>query len=162
MIAYRSLIKKIFGLLFIWPFCCLDANSSKLEVANADQASVIATVKKAENYIKINGIKEAIIKFKHSKDIFIGNYDGMFFISPVHPELIGKNQFNYKDSTGTLVVQEEINKAKEGGGWLKGHWRINPQTGKYQCRKIYIRPVADNYFVGSWYYYSDKQGNCSF
>lgn len=85
----------------------------------------------------------------------------MFFVSPLHPELIGKNQFNYKDPTGSLVVQEEINKAKAGGGWLKGRWRKDSLTGKYQCRKIYILPVAGSYYIGSWYHYSsDKQEVC--
>lgn len=122
---------------------------------------MIAVVKKAENYIKKNGIEKAIIKFKSSNDIFIGDYNGMFFVSPLHPELIGQSQFNYKDPTGALVVQEEINKAKSGGGWLKGRWRKISLTRKYKCRKIYILPVAGNYYIGSWYHYSsDKQGIC--
>lgn len=60
-----------------------------------------------------------------------------------------------------LVVREEIEKAKTGGGWLKGRLRKNLQTGSYQCRKIYILPVSGNYFIGSWYHYSpNKQGIC--
>lgn len=63
---------------------------------------------------------------------------------------IGSNQFDYKDPSGVFVVQEEIEKAKAGGGWLKGRWR-----------KIYIIPIPGNYFIGSWYYYSPKkQGTC--
>lgn len=72
----------------------------------------------------------------------------MFYVSPLHPELVGKNQLNYRDPTGALVVQEEIQKAKSGGAWLKGRWRKNPTTGQYQCRKIYIRPTTNNYFIG--------------
>lgn len=153
---------KIFGLLLILSFCYFcAANASNTYVKNADQFRVVAVVKKAEDYAKKNGIEKAIIEFKNSNDIFIGNYDGMFFVSPLHPELIGKNQFNYKDSTGALVVQEEINKAKAGGGWLKGRWRKISLNGEYQCRKIYILPVAKNYYIGSWYHYSsDKQGIC--
>ena len=92
----------------------------------------------------------------------MGDNSGMFFVSPLHPELIGNNQFNYKDPSGVFVVQEEIEKAKAGGGWLIGRWRKNPQTGKYQCRKIYILPMPGNYFIGSWYHYSsNKHGVCS-
>jgi signal transduction histidine kinase len=79
----------------------------------------------------------------------------------LHPELIGKNQINYRDPSWAFAVQEEINKSKAGGGWLKGRWRKNPNNGKYQCRRIYILPVEENYFIGSWYHYdSGKEGVC--
>src|SRR5690349_14208473 len=104
-------------LLFILSFCCFNANAfaSNTEAVNRDRSQVITVVKKTEGYIKAHGIKKTIVELKNSKDIFMGNYKGMFFISPLHPELIGKNQFNYKDPSGALVVQEEINKAKAGG-----------------------------------------------
>jgi len=152
---------KIFGLPLILSLCCFVANASNTVRTSTDQSKVIVIVKKAESYIKKNGIEKAIIEFRNTNDIVIGNYNGMFFVSPLHPELIGRNQFNYKDPSGALVVQEEINKAKAGGGWLKGRWRKNSLTGKYQCRKIYILPVTKNYFIGSWYHYSSgKNGIC--
>lgn len=153
---------KIFGLLLISSLCYLcSANSYSAEVKGTDQSTVIAVVKNAKAYIKKNGIEKSILEFKNANNIFIGNYDGMYFVSPLHPELIGKNQLNYKDATGALVVQEEINKAKAGGGWLKGRWRKNSLNGKYQCRKIYIQPVTRNYYIGSWYHYSSNtQGIC--
>lgn len=139
-----------------------DISRNRTSHHSIDQNKVIHLVKNAENYIKKNGIEKAIIEYrKNSNDIFIGDYSGMFFVSPLHPELIGNNQLNYKDPSGIFVVQEEIEKAKAGGGWLKGRWRKNPQTRKYQCRKIYILPVPGNYYIGSWYHYSsDKQGTC--
>ena len=158
----KNLIK-IFGLLFILlPSCFGSTDAFNTRVMDRDQSRVIALVKKAESYIKKYGKEKAIIEFrKNSDDIFMGDYSGMFFVSPLHPELIGNNQFNYKDSSGVLVVQEEIEKAKAGGGWLKGRWRQNPQTGKNQCRKIYIHPMPGNYLIGSWYHYtSNKQGTC--
>lgn len=122
---------------------------------NTDQDRVMSIVKNAKKYIDRHGKEKAIIEFKNnSKDIFMGDYTGMFFVSPLHPEMIGRNQFDYKDDFGELVVQEEIKKAKEGGGWLKGRWRKDPKTGKYVWRKIYILPVYGNYFIGSWYHYS--------
>ena len=154
-------IKLFEWLIILLLSCFFTIDTACAKVRDTDQSSVIAIVKKAEDYIKKNGIEKTIVEFKNSNDIFIGNYNGMFFVSPLHPELIGQNQFNYKDPTGALVVQEEINKAKSGGGWLKGRLRKVSLTGKYQCRKIYILPVAGNYYIGSWYHYSsDKQGIC--
>lgn len=128
----------------------------------AEQGRVIANVKMAESYILKHGKEKAIIEFnKRSYAIFMGDYNGMFYLSPLHPELIGSNQFNYKDPTGAFVVQEEIDKAKAGGGWLKGRWRKDPKTGQYVCRKVYILPIPGDYFIGSWYHYpADKPGTC--
>lgn len=120
-----------------------------------EQSKVIALVKKTATTIQKNGIEKSIIAFKNnSQDIFIGDYNGVFYVSPLHPEMIGKSQLHYKDPQGAYVVQEEVAKARTGGGWLKGRWRMDPVTKKYQCRKIYILPIADNYFIGSWYHYS--------
>ncbi len=154
--------KKILELLLILSSCCVNVYAFNTTNANVDQSRVIATVKKAENYIRKYGIENAMMEFrKNPDDIFIADYKGVFYASPLHPELIGSSQFNYKDASGVLVVQEEIEKAKAGGGWLKGRWRKIPQTGNYQCRKIYILPVSDNYFIGSWYHYSSsKPGSC--
>jgi hypothetical protein len=148
---------KLVGLVLILFLCCLNANASNVAIEKTDQSRVITTLKNTENFIKKYGIKKAFIKFKNSNNIFIGNYNGQYFVSPLHPELIGKNQYDYKDAYGALVVQEEINQAKAGGGWLKGRLRKNALTGKYQCRKIYILPVAENYFIGSWYHYSPRR-----
>lgn len=148
--------------LFVWLILLTFNSNINAGTRTINEAGVISLVKKVEKYIKENGKERAITKFKKNKtDIFMADYNGVFFVSPLHPELIGNNQFNYRDVSGTLVVQEEINKAKAGGGWLKGRWRQNPQTGNYECRKIYIRPIPGNYFIGSWYHYaSDKPGIC--
>jgi len=129
---------------------------------NIEQQKVVSIVKEAEKYIKKNGKEKAIDEFKKSfSNIFVINFDGMVLVSPAHPEMIGTNQINYKDSRGVLVVQEEIDKARAGGGWLKGRLRENLQTGKCECRKIYVLPMQENYLIGSWYYYpADKKRNC--
>lgn len=159
----KNLIKT-FVLLSSLLLCYVSAHASNITEMDTDhdQSKVIADVKKAENYIRKYGTEKAIIEFNNnSDDIFMGDYNGMFYVSPLHPELIGSNQLNYKDSSGVFVVQEEIKKAKAGGGWLKGRWRKNIQTGKYECRKIYILPTLDNYYIGSWYHYlPNKAGTC--
>jgi hypothetical protein len=72
----------------------LPANAANTEAINIEQSNIITNIKKAENYIKKEGIEKAIIKYKNSNDIFIGNNEGIFFVSPLHPELIGKNQLH--------------------------------------------------------------------
>lgn len=127
-----------------------------------EQDRVIALVKKAATSIEENGKKKAIAEFrKDSSRIFAIDFNGMVLASPLHPETVGTNQINFKDPSGALVVQEEIEKAKVGGGWLKGRYRQNSQTGHYECRRLYIFPIVGNYFIGSWYYYpASQQGKC--
>lgn len=157
----RQLIK-YFTAMIVFSIFCLGADASNTTEVSTEQSNAVVAVKKAEHYVRKYGVEQAITKFKNADDIFIGDYNGMFYVSPVHPEMIGSSQFNYKDSSGVLVVQEEIMKAKTGGGWLKARLRKNPETGKFQCRKIYILPTLDNYYIGSWYYYSpNKAGTCS-
>lgn len=156
---FKKNLRRSFSIIVCFLFICsLNAYANHQE----DQAKVIATLKNAKSYIHKYGIEKSIIEFrKNHDDIFMADYSGMFYVSPLHPELIGKNEFDYKDPSGVLVVQEEINKAKTGGGWLKGRWRKDPKTGEYVCRKIYILPVSDNYFIGSWYHYpSSKEKTC--
>lgn len=129
-------------------------------VNNTPQNIVIKLVQHAKNYIQNKGKGQAILQFQQkSSHIFAISYDGIVLASPIHPETVGTNQFDFKDASGLLAVQEEINKAKAGGGWLKGRLRFNPITKKYACRKLYIQPMPIDYFIGSWYYYPPTQKN---
>jgi len=51
-------------------------------MTNTNQSKVVAVVKEAKNYIRKYGIKKAMIEFRKNSDaIFIGNYNGMFYVS---------------------------------------------------------------------------------
>lgn len=131
---------------------------------NTGENQVMSNIKEAEAYIKKNGKEQSIAEFKKkTSSIFAIDYDGTILALPLYPEWTGTNQFNYKDpASGAFSVQEEIEKAKAGGGWLQGGSRKNSQTGKIECKKIYVHPMPNNYLIGSWYFYpSDIQGNCS-
>ncbi|MFC7782813.1 cache domain-containing protein [Legionella taurinensis] len=127
-----------------------------------DEKNVINTVKQAKAYIQQYGKNKAISKFKkNSSLIFAIEFSGTVLASPIHPETVGTNQINFKDSSGALVVKQEIDKAIAGGGWLKGRYRKNHKTGQNECRRLYILPMKGNYLIGSWYYYAmTKKGKC--
>lgn len=128
--------------------------------ANSAQ-SVVNNVIKAEKYIQQHKKENVVsaLKEKYPR-IFAIEYGGLILISPLHRDMEGTNQFYFKDKALKLVVQEEIIKAKSGGGWLDGRLRIDPDTGKIACRKIYIRPIHANYFIGSWYHYPKFKNHC--
>ncbi|MCC2625241.1 MAG: hypothetical protein K0R14_1114 [Burkholderiales bacterium] len=119
-----------------------------------DKTHTVDVVKQAENFINRYGKDKAVDEFKKGlKPIFMIDFKGNVILSPIHPDTIGTNQINFKDSSGVFAVQEEIKKAKSGGGWLKGRYRKNHITGDYECRKLYVLPMDKSYFIGSWYYY---------
>lgn len=126
---------------------------SLIEPERLEQA-VISLLSKTKDEMHRLG-KSAVINnlIKNSIEVFVLNNDGMFLASPAHPEFIGTNQWDYQDASGAFAVREEIEKAKAGGGWLKGRWRFNPEAQEYGCRKIYIMPVTEDFLIGSWYFY---------
>lgn len=121
---------------------------------------MISAVQQAKSYVQQYGKNRAISEFKkNSSLIFAIDFNGNVLASPIHPETVGTNQINFRDASGVLVVKQEIDRAIEGGGWLKGRYRKNPLTGRNECRKLYILPMEDNYLIGSWYYYSVNNKN---
>jgi hypothetical protein len=129
---------------------------------SSDEKYVVNVVKQAATYIHQHGKHKAINELRtHSNPIFAIEYNGTVLASPIHPETVGTNQIDFRDPSGVFVVREEVEKAKDGGGWLKGRYRKNHKTGHYECRRLYIFPMKGGYFIGSWYYYhADANSTC--
>ncbi len=149
------------------------SNSSLLAATNIketkDEEYVISLVQKANQYISTHGKERALEEFNKktgifNKDtyyIFALDYEGIVLANMNNPVWIGTNQLNLQDAEGVYLVKEEIEKAKQGGGWLVGRKKKHPYTGKLECKKSYILPIKGDYFIGSGYYYpADDQGNC--
>lgn len=84
---------------------------------------------------------DAIAIFRDNKDIDLG-LNGYFIILDsagnfiFHPTLTGKNGFNYQDCNDNFFVQDSINIAKAGGGFVFYNW-INDLTGKEDKKMSY-------------------------
>ena len=132
--------------------------------------AVVALVEKAKDFIQTNGKEKAIAEFNkkygefsyNSNYVAIVDYDGTFQANINWPALIGTNQINFQSPSGVFVVQEEIEKAKAGGGWIENpRFSKNPQTDNHECKKIYVLPMEGDYLIASGYYYNtNNQGNC--
>lgn len=145
----------------------LHAENSANEIR--DEEYVISLVQKASQFISIHGKEKALEEFnrkpgifnKNSYYIFALDYNGIVLANMNNPVWIGTNQLNLQNAEGVYLVKEEIEKAKQGGGWLVGRKKKHPDTGKLECKRSYILPMKGDYFIGSGYYYSaDVQGNC--
>ena len=73
----------------------------------------------------------------------------MILAHGTNKELIGKNDFDRKDTTGKLFAQEMIRIAKEqGSGWEQCQFE-DPVTGKLETKVAYFERVDDlDFLVG--------------
>lgn len=93
-------------------------------------------------------------RFVHGRShIFVYDYNGVCFANGGNPRLAGKNLLNSRDIHGNRPVQLLIDKARAGGGWVSYFWK-NPATRKNAQKLNYIKPLGDEFLIGSAYYFS--------
>lgn len=87
--------------------------------------------------------------------IFAFDMNGTTLALPFFPEMVGVSQGNLTDVNGVSIGGEKLMVAREGGGF----WYYvfdNPDAGKKPEFKVsYIRPVDDNWVIGTGVYLSD-------
>ncbi len=112
-------------------------------------------VNKAVDLVKKEGKDKAFQVFSDPKGpftyrdlyIFVIDYKGVVLAHGTKKDLIGKNDFNRKDSTGKLFTQEMIQIAQtKGNGWEEYQFE-NPTNGKLETKVAYVQGM-DGYFIG--------------
>jgi len=93
----------------------------------AGRKAVKALVRKGFRYMEMHSTSEVVQAFSSKReesfrfgDLFLFVYDmnGMVIAHGGNPDFIGKDQFKLADQDGHYFVQEIIQKAQDGGGWL--------------------------------------------
>lgn len=138
----------LFGLMFTQAF------------AADDPAKAEALVAKGIEFYKAQGEEKALEEFSNSKGKFV---DGSLYLFVVeynglttahgsgNASLIGKNMLGLKDADGKQFIQEMINQAKKGGGWVDYKWK-DPKSGKVLPKSSYVKQISDSAFVGCGIY----------
>ena len=86
--------------------------------------------------------------------LFVFNMDGKIIIHGEDPTLIGKNQYNFKDSKDNYFVQDFIElMQKTDSGWIEYYWK-NYNTFETERKLSYLKHVGD-YFIGCGAYKGD-------
>lgn len=113
-------------------------------------------VHKAVELLKKEGREKALSVFSDPKGpfsyrdlyVFAIDFKGVVLAHGAKKELIGKNDFNRKDSSGKLFTQAMIEIAKtKGNGWEEYQFE-NPATGKVEKKVAYVERF-DDFFVAS-------------
>ena len=74
------------------------------------------------------------MKFGVDGYFFVYANDGLNIVHPRMPDLVGQNLWNMRDTNGTYVIRELIQRAREGGGFQRYLWP-KPSTGRIE-RKL--------------------------
>ncbi len=95
------------------------------------------------------------MEFDEDGYFFIYDFKGKNIAHPRKPELEGKNLFNFQDENGKYLIQELINKAKQGGGFTRYLWD-KPSSGK-SAEKLGYSITLDKWewMVGTGLYIDD-------
>ena len=107
----------------------------------------------------LNIAKEALrpIRFNNGRGyFFIVDLDGTELLYPVAPELEGKNLLQLQDSSGTYVIQKEIELVQTGGeGFVRDYW-MKPGSERSSEKLTYLKAYLPlNIYVGTGEYLED-------
>ncbi len=87
--------------------------------------------------------------------VFVGALDGTELVNAGLPSLEGKNLIEFKDTRGELVVQQQIELARNAGsGWLDIQW-YRPGQNTPARKQTFVQRVDSGeatYIVGSGFY----------
>jgi two-component system NarL family sensor kinase len=87
----------------------------------------------------LNEAKAILAKLDYGDDgyFFVYDLNGKNLMHPRQPELVERNLWNLRDANGNLTVQNLINRAKAGGGFVRYYWE-KPSSGKVAPKLGYV------------------------
>jgi len=103
----------------------------------------------------VNSIEHLFDRKNGSSYIFIYTLNGINVSDPNKPQNRGKNMINTQDINGKFILKELIDKAKDGGGFVKYVWD-NPANGKLSQKVSYAMTFKPwKWIVGTGVYLSE-------
>jgi cytochrome c len=122
--------------------------------------AAIDLVERGIAYMQQNPVDQAFNLFSNSRDFIIGElylfvYDerGVCLAHGQQNDLVWQNLWEHRDVYGLSIVQNLINKAKQGGGWVTYGWRNSTKVS-------YVKQVTIDgkiYVVGTGYFPHSKE-----
>ena len=149
-------MKKVAGILLLG-LSTLLTTTAVCAIERSTEAEALALIKKAQEYLKTNGLEKSIAEFnkldspfnstsdinkKGDLYLFSVNTVGFQAIHGKNLKIQGKVTLDMRDSDGVYLIQEFIKKCNspEGKGWVSYRWP-NPITKDLEAKKGYIEKV---------------------
>jgi cytochrome c len=123
------------------------------------QEEAIAMVKKAVEYIKINGNEKAFNEITgkssqfHDRDLYVVVYDmwGKCQAHGQRPNYVGKDMTEFKDPEGRRFMKERLELMKNNASAWQDYKFMNPEDQKIESKSIYLERIGD-FIVGCGIY----------
>jgi|WetSurSiteA1Bulk_404760.scaffolds.fasta_scaffold36246_1 signal transduction histidine kinase len=125
-----------------------------------ERDELVAYVNEALQFAKDNGKEKSLEVFndvegnftRDGRYIFAYDYEGQALALPYQPELIGTNRFDAQDPNGVYYIQQIIDTARMGNGFLY-YIYPDPSRNMTQALKLsYVANVDDTWLLGSGIY----------
>lgn len=136
---------------------------------NASITSITEFVNNATAFARDQGREKALSVFNNlsgpyvsgERYLFAYDMNGTTLALPYQQGLIGNNRMNLTDENGLAIMPGMIDLVREGGGYLYFVYP-NPADGYTPELKLYsIKPVDDEWFIGSGIYLPSNQAKIS-
>jgi len=121
---------------------------------------VIRLIEEAGAYLQKQPLYEAMHAFTHSKafqpgELYLFVYDmkGNTFASGTAEQNLWRDAYNLRDDFGAFLVQDIINIAKKGGGWVTYQWR---GASKVAYAKSFMKD-DEAFVIAAGYYPHSKE-----
>lgn len=126
------------------------------------RTQAVDLVKRGYEYMKRQGKSRAIEAFTSKRDdtfrygdlsLYIYTPKGVDIADGSNPDLIGSNQWEWKDEDGNLYVQNIIKKGLEGGGWVNVKLRNSFES-------VYVEPIElglEKYLIATAFFPISKK-----
>lgn len=126
-----------------------------------------AFVEEALRFAQENGRQRSLEVFNDPKGnftrdgryIFAYDYEGQNLALPYQPELIGTNRIDAQDPNGVYFIQQAIDTASMGNGFL---YYIYPDSSRNMTQALklsYVANIDDTWFLGSGIYSRGEEAN---
>jgi polar amino acid transport system substrate-binding protein len=142
-------------------------NQSEATPTNNSTASpekLVAFVEKAFEYAHVHGQEAALREFNNQTGQFVDGelYIFAYYINgttlalPFQPELLGTNRWNITDANGNLYIQNLIDTAQSGGGFVRYLYADPAENFTVKQKLSYVMKVDDNWIIGAGIYNSSE------
>ena len=120
----------------------------------------IALMKKAQDFLKANGLEKSIVEFNNPRspfnskseinkqgDLYLFSLDpkGFQIIHGINPRIRGTNKFDMRDVDGVYLIRELARvcfSTPEGRGWVNYRWP-NPVSKQMEDKAGYVERVGN-------------------
>jgi len=129
--------------------------------SNESREDLVAFVKRARD-IALNSTKDGTLKAFNDRNeefmqgdryIFAYDSEGNTLALPFQPELIGTNRIGLQDRNGVYIVQEFLDAARRGSGFVYYLYADPAENMTSKLKLSYVMAVDSEWLVGSGIYW---------